>query len=215
MDKRHGFEFALRVCWYYELHQVHWKLHSPVAEPSRVRLSSQLPLRHLSFSPVCFSPHCVSEMARQRGKSKRGSAWQPSRPRLALHPPPAPSHNSSSSSPSSLSQSSHSLNNLPPLSSPFACRLEWFDLSGNSLGFNPGPLDDLASASQSILVAPPNLPTNSPTQLPPALPHCAQTQRGGYEASHGSQQRPHSYADSASELQAGLALLQGNARLGL
>jgi hypothetical protein len=120
----------------------------------------------LSCSYACYrsllgvSALTVSQRCRDRGGSpneaRHGSpadrVW-PSAPR------PAPSHSSSSLSPSSsssLAQSSHSPNSLPPLSSPFSCRLEWFDLSGTSLGFNPGPLGDLASASQSVPVAPPN-----------------------------------------------------------
>jgi hypothetical protein len=111
--------------------------------------SPLLLLGFLNFLPVLDFPHHASVMPRQRGKSKRGSAWQPNRPRLALRPPPAPSHSSSPSSPTSSAQSGHSLNSLSPLSSPYACRIEWFDLLGNSLGFNPGPISDLASTSAS------------------------------------------------------------------
>jgi hypothetical protein len=40
-----------------------------------------------------------------------------------------------SSSPSSSTQSSLDQSGLPPLSSPWACHVEWFDLHGNSLAF--------------------------------------------------------------------------------
>jgi len=189
-----------------------WTPHSPVVGSSRSRPSAQLLLSLLSFSPMCFHPQCVSEMSRQRVKSKRGSTWQAKRLRLALRPQPGPYHSSSSSSPSSsssLMQSSHNPSNLLPLSSPFAYRLAWFDLSGTSLGFNLGSLIDLASSSQSIPLPPPNSSARSPSQSPHALLHCAHSQGDGHEANQGSQQRPHSRADSVFELQAGLAMLQG------
>jgi hypothetical protein len=47
------------------------------------------------------------------------------------------------SSPSSLTQCSPDQSGLPPLSSPWACRVKWFDLHGNSLDFAPGPLPEL------------------------------------------------------------------------
>jgi hypothetical protein len=79
----------------------------------------------------------------------RGSLDPRLHPLTTLHPHHLPRH-------PLRRQSGLSLSSLPPLSSPFACRLEWFDLSDNSLGFNPGPLSDLASTSQPIPVAPPN-----------------------------------------------------------
>jgi len=155
MDQLHCYDFTLHVCWlngwnqlldYYELHQMYWMPHSPMADLSRARPSAQLLLHLLSFSPRCFLPHCVSKMPRQRGKSKRGLTWQPNQPHLALRPPFVPSHTSSSLSPSlfsSLVQSSHS----PALLSSFIYRLELIDFLETSLGFNPGPLRYLVSAS--------------------------------------------------------------------
>jgi hypothetical protein len=112
------------------------------------------------------------------------------------------SHSSSSSSPSSSSslvQSSHNPNNLPPLSSSFSYRLEWFDLSGTSLGFNPGPLGDLASTSQSVPVAPPNSQPTRPPSRPMPCYTSAHSQGDGHEASQGSHQRPHSHVDSCTD----------------
>jgi hypothetical protein len=76
-------------------------------------------------------------------------------------PTPAPSHNSPPSSPASSKYSTHSLSGLPPLSSPYACRIKWFEILGNSLGFNLGPIPNLASSSQPAPVAPPNSLENS------------------------------------------------------
>jgi hypothetical protein len=46
---------------------------------------------------------------------------------------------------------------LSPLSNPYACRLEWFDTMGNSLGFAPPPPPPLSTSS----TASSHLPTSS------------------------------------------------------
>jgi hypothetical protein len=160
------------------------------------------------------SPCHTPFMPRQQGKSKRVLAWQPNRSRLEIRPlpAPAPSHISSPSSPTSSTQSGHSLNGLSPLSFPYACRIEWLDLLGNSLGFNPGPISNLASSSQPTLVIPPNSPTNSTHETSPVHSPPIQAPSEGFRASHGHQQeKPHSYSDYACciKIQEGLAILQG------
>jgi hypothetical protein len=110
------------------------------------------------------------------------------------HPP--------SSSPSSSSQSSPGLSNLPPLSSPWACRVEWFDLHGNSLGFAPGPIQDLASSSQLAMVplAPPPehfipFPPPSPPVVEPSILAPLAEPPASLEEPPG---QPHSCSDCAS-----------------
>jgi hypothetical protein len=122
-------------------------------------------------------------------------------------PSPAPSHSSSSS----LVQSVHRINGIFPLSSPYECRMKWLDLLGNSLGFNPGPISDLASSSQLALVIPPNSPVDSAHE--PSLVHSPPVQDLSevLYTIHGHQQeKPHSCLDCASytKIQEGLAILQ-------
>jgi hypothetical protein len=71
-----------------------------------------------------------------------------------------------SSSPSSSTQSSPDQTDLPPLSLPWVCHVEWFDLHGNSLGFSPGPLPELASTSQSAVARPSCPPPYAPSPPP-------------------------------------------------
>jgi hypothetical protein len=139
-------------------------------------------------SLLCFSLHCVSDMPRQRGKSKRGSAWQPSRPRLAiaprLHPPTTLHPHLPPRHPPCRSQATASTTSRP---SPHLLHAGWSGL------ISPKILWDLTQVPSKIWpplrsqfpVAPPNSPAYTPTQSPPARPHCAQTQSDGYEASHG------------------------------
>jgi hypothetical protein len=155
----------------------------------------------------------ASAMPRLRGKSKQGSAWYQNRPRMAIRPQPAPtpSHNSPPSSPSSSGQSSQSQSGLPPLSSPWACRVEWFDLLGNSLGFSPSPLPDLASSSQPALVIPPNSPENSSPEPPPVHPPLVQSPQEDTSVHREKPpDQPHSCSDCAScaKFQDDLAILQ-------
>jgi hypothetical protein len=88
--------------------------------------------------------------------------------------------------------------------------MEWLDFSGTSLGFNPGPLGNSASASHPGPVAPPNSLASQSLQAPPLDAHF---QTDGPEASQNSRQQPHSRADSSAdpecEWKTGLTLLQG------
>jgi hypothetical protein len=152
-------------------------------------------------------------MPRLWGKSKKGLAWYQNMPLMAIQPQPAPtpSHNSLPSSPSSSGQSSQSQSDLPPLSSPWACRVEWFDLLGNSLGFTPEPLPDLASSSQPALVVPPNSHENSSSA--PPLVHSPPVQSPQEDTSVHREKppdQPHSCSDctTCAKFQDALAIMQ-------
>jgi hypothetical protein len=111
---------------------------------------------YLVFTFVCPlssppHPHSQLAMPRLRGKPKRGPLWFQNKVAIASRHPPIPAPSPSSSPPSS-AQSSPGQSGLPPLSSPWACRVEWFDLHDNSLGYAPGPIQDMASSSQPTLV---------------------------------------------------------------
>jgi hypothetical protein len=148
MDQRHRSAFTLSV-WilneshqllgFFELYQGIRMAHSllvdffraqPPAQPLPGLLLPSHALLSLSLVLSHFRSPGVSKMPRLRGKFKRGTTWQPSRPRLVLCPLLAPSHFSSSSSATSSSSLVHSTqtpSNLPPLSSSFANRLEELD----------------------------------------------------------------------------------------
>jgi hypothetical protein len=89
--------------------------------------------------------------------------------------------------------------------------MKWLDLLGNSLGFNPGPISDLASSSQLALVIPPNSPVDSAHE--PSLVHSPPVQDLSevlYTIHGHQQQKPHSCLDCASytKIQEGLSILQ-------
>jgi hypothetical protein len=139
----------------------------PVEQTSSLQLS-------LAFTFLVWllsAPSCILSalsMPRLHGKPKRGPVWYQNKASMAIRPPHvlAPSPNSS---PSSSAQSSPGQSDLPPLSSPWACRVEWFDLHGNSLGFSPGPIQDLASSSQPATThRRTHLSTLSPCHHPPS-----------------------------------------------
>jgi hypothetical protein len=90
--------------------------------------------------------------------------------------------------------------------------IEWFNLLGNSLGFNPGPISYLASSLQPAPVVPPNSPANSTHEPSPVHFPPVQALNEGFCASHGHQQeKPHSCSDCSSwtKVQEGLAIFQG------
>jgi hypothetical protein len=114
-------------------------------------------------------------MPRIRGKSKRGATWYAARGRgvrgrgrqalPSLPPDPArastPEHPLASPRVISPDHSPDRATSpgLPPLSSPYACRVEWFDSQGNSLGFAP-----------KLSPSPPRQPPPPPPPPPSAPP---------------------------------------------
>jgi hypothetical protein len=164
---------------------------------ARVPLLSILPLMAMPIPPVgiyrpllpttlalCRSPWCLPGsscsnlcltltfvrlcLSFEGSRREVPSGTKTERPWKARHPPTfAPML---ISSPSSSTQSSPDQCGLPPLSSPWACRVEWFDLQGNSLRNAPGPLPDLASTSQPALARPSSPPPFAPSPPPSAPP---------------------------------------------
>jgi hypothetical protein len=203
-----GSAITLLVCILFSQRSLHHEFHHPRAqlysflvESSCIMCPRLVLLGLLLLLPMPSFLLFASSMPRLQGKSKRESDWQQNRPRLAIRPTPTPvpSHNSSPSSPASSKYFTHSLNGLPPLSSPYACRIKWFEILGNSLGFNPGPIPNLASSSQPAPVAPPNSPENSAPY--PSLVHFPPVQYlcEGFLGGHGQhQEKPHSCSDYAT-----------------
>jgi hypothetical protein len=88
--------------------------------------------------------HVANTMPRLRGKSKRGAPWYVARGKVApdsgspleidgipiLNPVEAPTP---------AQPFRETTLDLSPLSNPYACRIEWFENFGNSLGFAPPP----------------------------------------------------------------------------
>jgi hypothetical protein len=132
---------------------------------------------------------------------------------MAIQPllSPERSHNSPASLPSSYGKSSQSQSVLLPFSSPWAYRVEWFNLLGISLGFSPIPLPNLDSSSQPSLVVPPNSPDNSTPEPPLVHPPPTQYPQEDTSIHRGKPlYQPHSYLDCAScaKFQDDLAILQ-------
>jgi hypothetical protein len=152
----------------------------PTEQPSsfRLRLLCWLSAPLLEFfdlpaSVALPSSSLLLVMPLLRGKPKRGPLWYQTYGCMANRVPPVVLHQPPSSSTSSSSLSSSSLSSLPPLSSPWACRVEWFDHQGHSLGFTPGTIQDLASSSQTSMVPltpPPELSAPLSTTLSPHRP---------------------------------------------
>jgi hypothetical protein len=132
----HGFYFAPVVS---SAHS-----HTSALAPRSLN-SGFLHLWFVSIPPLLF----FFPMPRQRGKSKRGAAWYNSRGRGRQATQNLPQTPDRASTP-----------DLPPLSSPWACRVEWFDSMGNSLGFAP----KLSPEPPPIHQPPSRLP--SPSSLP-------------------------------------------------
>jgi hypothetical protein len=97
---------------------------------------------HSPFMFFIWFPEAIS-MPRLRGKSKRGAAWYAARGRAAREhgspQKPRCPHLKPIVSPTPAQPTRESTLDLSPLSNPFACRIEWFDSLGNSLGFAPPP----------------------------------------------------------------------------
>jgi hypothetical protein len=93
-------------------------------------------------------------MPRQRGKSKRGSDWYNSQRCDHRHKPDLQTPFAHSST-----------LDLPPLSSPWACRVEWFDNLGYSLGYAPELNEEVTSTQlppscSTTLTTPPSNSTS-------------------------------------------------------
>jgi hypothetical protein len=140
-------------------------------EPSP-SLNSCLEL-HLWFSVFLLMP-------RLRGKSKRGAAWYAARGRgsrgrgkqtlqslpqdsARASTPELPLASTRATSPDHPPERA-TTPELPPLSSPYACRVEWFDNHGNSLGFAPKLSPEPSSPHQP----PPRPPPPSAPPIPSA-----------------------------------------------
>jgi hypothetical protein len=116
-------------------------------------------------SPSHFHSHFP--MPQLHRKLKRGPLWSQNKVTIVNRHLPIPTL-SPNSLPPSYVHSSPNQSGLPPLSSQWACYMEWFDLQGNSLGYASGPIPDMASSSQLILVSPASPCPSAPS--PPSYP---------------------------------------------